>query len=72
MIAADLGAAAVNDSKDCGGLMRVVPIGFWPAIYSRLRFKIETGWCVANHAAGCTWSMLFLILEWRIKNGYHI
>ena len=53
MEATDLGMPVVNDSKGCGGLMRVAPIGFWAAIHST-DWDIRRTFTVANQAAQLT------------------
>ncbi len=53
MEATDLGMPVVNDSKGCGGLMRVAPIGFWAAMHST-DWDIRRTFTVASHAAQLT------------------
>ena len=53
MEATDLGMPVVNDSKGCGGLMRVAPIGFWAALHPG-DWDIRRTFTVASHAAQLT------------------
>ncbi|MBU2772509.1 ADP-ribosylglycohydrolase family protein [Acidithiobacillus ferrooxidans] len=53
MEATDLGMPVVNDSKGCGGLMRVAPIGFWAAMQSN-DWDIRRTFTVASQAAQLT------------------
>ena len=49
----DLGMPVVNDSKGCGGLMRVAPIGFWAALHPE-QWDIRRTFTVASQAAQLT------------------
>lgn len=51
--ATDLGMPVVNDSKGCGGLMRVAPIGFWAACHAE-RWDVQRTFQVASGAAQLT------------------
>ncbi|MDA8153202.1 MAG: ADP-ribosylglycohydrolase family protein [Acidithiobacillus sp.] len=53
MEATDLGMPVVNDSKGCGGLMRVAPIGFWAAMHAE-DWEIRRTFTVASQAAQLT------------------
>ncbi|OFC34122.1 ADP-ribosylglycohydrolase family protein [Acidithiobacillus caldus] len=53
MGATDLGMPVVNDSKGCGGLMRVAPIGFWAALRPE-QWDIRRTFTVASQAAQLT------------------
>ena len=53
MGATDLGMPAVNDSKGCGGLMRVAPIGFWAALHPE-DWDIRRTFIIASQAAQLT------------------
>lgn len=48
-----LGMPAINDSKGCGGLMRVAPIGFWAALQGA-QWPLERTFQVASIAAQLT------------------
>lgn len=53
MAATDLGMPVVNDSKGCGGLMRVAPIGFWAALHPD-QWDIRRIFTVASQSAQLT------------------
>ncbi|MBU2833903.1 ADP-ribosylglycohydrolase family protein [Acidithiobacillus ferriphilus] len=53
MGATDLGMPAVNDSKGCGGLMRVAPIAFWAALHPE-QWDTRRIFTVASQAAQLT------------------
>ncbi len=53
MEATDLGMPVVNDSKGCGGLMRVAPIGFWAALHPD-DWDMRRTFTVASQAAQLT------------------
>lgn len=51
--AVDWGIPAINNSKGCGGLMRVAPIGFWAAIHPE-HWPLQRTFQVASSAAQLT------------------
>lgn len=56
--ARDLGLPALNDSKGCGGLMRVAPIGFWAACHAekwdtQRTFQVASGAAQLTHGHPC-------------------
>lgn len=51
--AMDWGMPAINDSKGCGGLMRVAPIGFWAALNPEY-WPLQRTFQVASSAAQLT------------------
>ena len=58
MEATDLGMPVVNDSKGCGGLMRVAPIGFWAALHpddwdTRRTFTVASQAAQLTHGHPC-------------------
>ena len=53
MEATDLGMPVVNDSKGCGGLMRVAPIGFWAGLH-QADWDLRRTFTVASQAAQLT------------------
>ena len=53
MEATDLGMPVVNDSKGCGGLMRVAPIGFWAALHPK-EWDLRRTFTVASQATQLT------------------
>ncbi|MCR1345458.1 ADP-ribosylglycohydrolase family protein [Acidithiobacillus ferrooxidans] len=58
MEATDLGMPMVNDSKGCGGLMRVAPIGFWAALHPsdwdlRRTFTVASQAALLTHGHPC-------------------
>ena len=53
MEATDLGMPVVNDSKGCGGLMRVAPVGFWAALHPD-QWDTRRTFTVASQAAQLT------------------